>query len=133
MSTPSPAPAAPPAPAPAAPPVLPPRPRWQIAAFAAVALGGALVVLYAWRLPPFRSAIESTENAYVRGQVTLISPQVSGYVVQVPVRDFQRVHTGDLLVQIDDRSFRQQLDQANAQLLAAQASLTNWTQQLRSA
>ncbi|MDR7099877.1 multidrug resistance efflux pump [Lysobacter niabensis] len=136
MSTPSPAPAAPaapPAPAPAAPSVLPPRPRWQIAAFAAVALGGALVVLYAWRLPPFRSAIQSTENAYVRGQVTLISPQVSGYVMQVPVRDFQRVRRGQLLAQIDDRIYHQQVDQARAQLQAAQASLANWPQQLRSA
>ncbi|MBF6025171.1 HlyD family secretion protein [Lysobacter niastensis] len=131
MSTPTPT--APPAPAPAAPPVLPPRPRWQIAAFAAVAVIGALVVLYAWRLPPFRSAIQSTENAYVRGQVTLISPQVSGYVMQVPVRDFQRVRKGQLLVQIDDRIYRQQVDQARAQLQAAHASLDNWTQQLRSA
>ena len=113
-------------------PMTPAR-RWQLAGFIAIALLGVLIVLYAWRLPPFRSAIESTENAYVRGQVTLISPQVSGYVVQVPVRDFQRVRKGDLLVQIDDRSFRQQVDQANAQLLAAQASRANWTQQLRSA
>ena len=133
MSTPAATPTAPPAPAPAAPPVLPPRPGWQIAAFARVAIGGALVVLYAWRLPPFRSAIQSTENAYVRGQVTLISPQVSGYVMDVPVRDFQRVRKGQLLVQIDARIYRQQVDQASAQLQAAHASLDNWTQQLRSA
>lgn len=130
MSTPPPA--ASPGPAPAAP--APPRPPlWQIGAFAAVALIGVLVVLYAWRLPPFRSAMQSTENAYVRGQVTLISPQVSGYVMQVSVRDFQHVRKGDLLVRIDDRIHRQQVDQANAQLQAARASLANWTQQLRSA
>ena len=39
--------------------------------FACVALAGILLVLYAWRLPPFGSAIESTENALVRGQVTI--------------------------------------------------------------
>lgn len=132
MSTPAPA-AAPPAPAPAAPPLLPPRPWWQIAIFIAVAVGGALVVLYAWRLPPFRSAIQSTEDAYVRGQVTVISPQVSGYVMQVPVRDFQHVRKGDLLIQIDDRIYRQQVEQARAQVQAAKANLANWTQQLRSA
>ncbi|GAB3102886.1 HlyD family secretion protein [Lysobacter terrae] len=129
-------PAAPAAPAPAPPstaPASPPRPLWQLLAFAAVGLAGVLIVLYAWRLPPFRSAIQSTENAYVRGQVTLISPQVSGYVVRVPARDFQQVRKGQLLVQIDDRTYRQQLDQANAQLQAARASLSNWTQQLRSA
>ncbi|HEY5805440.1 MAG TPA: HlyD family secretion protein [Lysobacter sp.] len=134
MSTPTPAPpTTPPQPAPAAPPLLPPRPRWQIAAFAAVAIGGALVVLYAWHLPPFRTPVQSTENAYVRGQVTVISPQVSGYVTQVPVRDFQHVRKGELLVQIDDRLYRQQVDQASAQLQAARANLANWTQQLRSA
>jgi len=36
----------------------------------AVGLAGIGVILYAWRLPPFASAIETTENAYVRGQVT---------------------------------------------------------------
>jgi multidrug resistance efflux pump len=46
--------------------------------FALVALTGVLIVLYAWDLPPFRTAIESTENAMVRGQVTIISPQLSG-------------------------------------------------------
>ncbi|QSX73914.1 HlyD family secretion protein [Lysobacter arenosi] len=131
--TPTPPPSAPPQPAPAAPPTPPPRPRWQMAIFAAVAIGGALVVLYAWHLPPFRTPIQSTENAYVRGQVTVISPQVSGYVTQVPVRDFQHVRKGQLLVQIDDRLYRQQVDQASAQLQAARANLANWTQQLRSA
>lgn len=106
---------------------------WQMAGFAMVAVVGVLVVLYAWRLPPFRSPIQTTENAYVRGQVTLISPQVAGYVTQVPVRDFQHVRKSGLLVQIDDRIYRQQLDQARAQLLAAQASLANWTQQLHGA
>ncbi|HEY5803613.1 MAG TPA: HlyD family secretion protein [Lysobacter sp.] len=92
-----------------------------------------LVVLYAWRLPPFRTPIQSTENAYVRGLVTLISPQVSGYVMHVPVRDFQHVRKGELLVQIDNRIHRQQVDQASAQLQAARANLANWTQQLRAA
>src|SRR5687767_2614431 len=134
MSTPGPAASATAASAPAASgPAPPPRPLWQIGAFAAVALIGVLVVLYAWRLPPFRSAMQSTENAYVRGQVTLISPQVSGYVMQVSVRDFQHVRKGDLLVRIDDRIYRQQVDQASAQLQATRASLANWTQQLRSA
>ncbi|MEB0055024.1 HlyD family secretion protein, partial [Pseudomonas sp. FG1] len=48
--------------------------------FGSIALIGILIVLYAWQLPPFSSAIESTENALVRGQVTIIGPQLSGYV-----------------------------------------------------
>ncbi|MEE7567672.1 biotin/lipoyl-binding protein, partial [Xanthomonas sp. Kuri4-3] len=98
-----------------------------------LALTGAALVLYAWRLPPFTSTLQNTENALVRGQVTLISPQVSGYVTAVPVQDFQQVRQGQLLVKIDDRIYQQQLDQARAQLQTAQANLANWEQQKRSA
>lgn len=101
--------------------------------FAAVALAGVLLVLYAWRLPPFGSAIESTENALVRGQVTIIGPQLSGYIVDVPVHDFQFVKAGDLLVQLDDRIYKQRLAQAIAQLQQQQAALANNLQQRNSA
>ncbi|MDH0645359.1 HlyD family secretion protein [Pseudomonas sp. GD03858] len=101
--------------------------------FASVAIVGVLVVLYAWRLPPFGSAIESTENALVRGQVTLIGPQLSGYVFEVPVQDFQFVKAGDLLVRLDDRIYKQRLHQAQAQLEQQQAALANNLQQRNSA
>ncbi|HDS1820352.1 TPA: HlyD family secretion protein [Pseudomonas putida] len=101
--------------------------------FASVALAGILLVLYAWRLPPFGSAIESTENALVRGQVTIIGPQLSGYIVDVPVHDFQFVKAGDLLVQLDDRIYKQRLAQAIAQLQQQQAALANNLQQRNSA
>ncbi|MCF5599274.1 biotin/lipoyl-binding protein, partial [Pseudomonas syringae] len=101
--------------------------------FGAVALIGVLVVLYAWQLPPFGSPIESTENAQVKGQTTLIGPQLSGYVYEVPVQDFQFVKAGDLLVRLDDRIYRQRLDQAVAQLDVQKASLANNLQQRRSA
>ncbi len=104
-----------------------------IAGFSLLALTGVALVLYAWRLPPFTSSIQNTENASVHGQITLISPQVSGYVTQVPVQDFQQVKHGQLLVKIDDRIYQQQLDQALAQLQTAQANLANWQQQKHSA
>lgn len=84
--------------------------------FASVAIAGVLLVLYAWQLPPFTSAIESTENALVRGQVTIIGPQLSGYVFEVPVQDFQFVKAGTLLVRLDDRIYKQRLRQSLAQL-----------------
>lgn len=102
-------------------------------AFGSLALLGVMVVLYAWQLPPFASAIESTENALVRGQVTLISPQLSGYVFEVPVQDFQYVKAGDLLVRLDDRIYRQRLAQAEANLASQRAALANNRQQKRSA
>jgi multidrug resistance efflux pump len=101
--------------------------------FALIALIGVLIVLYAWRLPPFSSPLVSTENALVRGQVTVIGTQLSGYVTDVKVQDFQYVQQGDLLVEIDARTFRQRFEQAQAQLDAQKAALSNWEQSRRSA
>ncbi|CCP02830.1 Putative RND efflux system, membrane fusion protein [Erwinia amylovora Ea644] len=88
----------------------------SIALGSGFALVGVLVILYAWQLPPFTSHNQSTENAYVRGQVTFISPQVNGYITAVEVLDFQPVHRGDLLMTIDDRIYRQRVHQSGAQL-----------------
>ncbi len=92
-------------------------------------VAGVALVLYAWRLPPFSSHVEMTDNAYVRGYVTTMSPQVSGYVVDVPVKDYQEVKQGDLLVKIDDRIFRQRLAQAEATLAGQTAASDNSRQQ----
>jgi multidrug resistance efflux pump len=100
---------------------------------AGIALVGVLVILYAWQLPPFTSSVQSTENAYVRGQVTFISPQVSGYVTAVNVLDYQPVRKGEVMMTIDDRIYRQRVHQAQAQLAMKQAALNNNLQQRRSA
>ncbi|MGN7291688.1 HlyD family secretion protein [Rhizobium sp. SAFR-030] len=94
-----------------------------------VGLTGIGLVLYAWRLPPFTSTLEMTDNAYVRGYVTVLSPQVSGYVVDVPIKDYQRVTEGQLLVKIDDRTYVQKLAQANSTLESQKAALANSHQQ----
>lgn len=104
-----------------------PRPRAAIITAILVVLG-VLLILFVWKLPPFTSSIERTENAYVRGQVTVIAPQVNGYIKEVLVQDFQSVKTGQALFQIDDRIFAQRLDQAKANLASAQAQLANSTQ-----
>lgn len=93
------------------------------------ALIGTSLVLYAWRLPPFTSSVEMTDNAYVRGYVTTLSPQVGGYIVDVPVQDYQAVEKGQLLVRIDDRIYRQKLAQAEAALATQKAALDNSHQQ----
>ena len=98
----------------------------------AVAAIGILTILYAWGLPPFVSSVQSTDNAYVRGRTTLISPQVSGYVVSVPVQDFERVRTGQILARIDDRIYRQRVEQARASLDSQRAALANSAQTQRS-
>ncbi|MGO4173394.1 HlyD family secretion protein [Bosea sp. TAF32] len=107
----------------------------SLSTYVALAIGlvGLAVILYAWRLPPFASAIETTENAYVRGQVTVIAPQLAGYVAEVPVQDFATVKQGDLLLRIDDRIYAQKLEQARASLAAQRAALANSDQARASA
>ena len=83
---------------------------------------GVALILYAWKLPPFTPTVQQTNNAFVKGQTTIISPQVSGYVTKVAVQDFANVKAGDLLIKIDDRTFQQQLDQAQAN---TEVALTN--------
>ena len=103
-----------------------------LAAIALLVIGGVAAILAAWRLPPFTTAAEQTDNAYVRGRVTVISPQVGGYVVQVLVRDFAQVKAGDVLAVIDQRIYRQRVEQAQAQVAAQQATLANAQQAARS-
>jgi multidrug resistance efflux pump len=105
----------------------------SIAVGGGIVVLGVLVILYAWQLWPFTSSVQSTENAYVRGQVTFISPQVSGYLTSVDVIDLQPVKKGQLLMTIDDRIYRQRVHQAQAQLAMKQAALKNNQQQRRSA
>jgi multidrug resistance efflux pump len=99
---------------------------------AILGIAGVVLVLYAWRLPPFASSVQTTDNAYVRGQLTIIAPQLAGYLVEVAVQDFQHVKAGQLLVKIDDRIYEQRLQQAKATLASQQAALANSEQKERS-
>ncbi|MDO9417553.1 HlyD family secretion protein [Pararhizobium sp.] len=107
------------------------RPTTVIVLIAGIA--GLFLVLYAWRLPPFMSSVETTENAYVRGFVTIVSPQLPGYVAEVPVSDYDTVKAGQVLVKIDDRIYAEKLAQANATLAGQKAALANSHQQELSA
>jgi multidrug resistance efflux pump len=69
----------------------------------------------------------------VRGELTIISPQLSGYVVEMDVQDFQTVRKGTLLLRLDDRIYRQRVEQAGAQLAQQQAALANDAQRRESA
>src|SRR5215813_5113978 len=64
-----------------------------------------------------------TDDAYVRADITPLSTKISGIVGQVAVQDYQRVKTGDLLVQINDDDFLAQVEQAEAAVFAAEAAV----------
>jgi membrane fusion protein (multidrug efflux system) len=87
-----------------------------------VAAGGA-----AWALG---RGSASTDNAYVRGDITSLAPKVGGYVVAVEVADNQAVRAGQVLFRIDDRDYRARLAQAEANVAAAQARLAGTGQEI---
>jgi membrane fusion protein, multidrug efflux system len=72
---------------------------------------------------------ESTDDAFMEGDVTPLAAKVSGYVASVPVGDYQIVRKGDLIVEIDPVDYRAQLAQAEANLNAAEANLVNLANQ----
>jgi membrane fusion protein (multidrug efflux system) len=74
--------------------------------------------------------LESTDDAYVKADSTIISPKVSGYIAQVLVGDNQPVKAGQLLAEIDDRDFRAALAQAHADVDASEAAVRNLDAQL---
>ncbi|HZU98878.1 MAG TPA: HlyD family secretion protein [Planctomycetota bacterium] len=68
---------------------------------------------------------ESTDDAFVEGHVTSISPKVSGHVIAVHFDDNASVSSGDVLLEIDPRDFEVKLADARAALASADASLGN--------
>jgi len=110
----------------------PARPLPVTAAIAALIVTAVGTITYAWQLPPFAGVFEQTDDASVRGQTTVISSQVSGYVVQVPVNDFQHVQRNAVLVRIEDSIYKARVAQAQANVLVEQADLDNSTQAQRS-
>jgi membrane fusion protein, multidrug efflux system len=74
--------------------------------------------------------IQTTNDAYVRADMTRLSSRVAGEVLTVAANDFQRVKAGDLLVQIDPADYEAQVAQAEAGVAAAQAALDNLDNQV---
>jgi membrane fusion protein, multidrug efflux system len=87
-------------------------------------LGAVVTVVAGWTWAR-SSAESSTDNAYIRGDVTSLAPKVAGYVTAVEVEDNQTVRAGDVLFRIDDRDYRARLAQAVADVEAAQARLAD--------
>ncbi|EIG60204.1 MULTISPECIES: HlyD family secretion protein [unclassified Bradyrhizobium] len=126
---------------PAATPAPPPKPtqrpasslwsRLAIPLFAViVALG--FVALATQRFDEWvgNSAVQTTNDAYVRAELTRLASRVSGEVLTVGVTDFQRVKAGDLMIQIDPADYEAQVAQSEAAVAAAQAVLDNLANQI---
>lgn len=97
-------------------------------AAAAVALAGAGWYGYDyWTVGQY---LVSTDDAYVKADSTTIAPKVSGYLNQVLVADNEHVKAGQVLARIDDRDFKVALDQARADVQAANAAVVSKEAQL---
>jgi membrane fusion protein (multidrug efflux system) len=69
--------------------------------------------------------LETTDDAYVKADSTIIAPKVSGYIGEVLVADNEPVQAGQVLARIDDRDFKTALEQAQADVAASEAAVKN--------
>jgi membrane fusion protein (multidrug efflux system) len=126
------------APHPAVPAPQPSSRRWWFLGIAVLVVAAAIF----YGIPLVHEALTtvSTDDAYVNGHVTFVAPRVVGQVTQVLVDDNNRVRTGDLLVQLDDKPYRvivelkeAALAGAKADLLAAHTKVRGYAGQVRGA
>ncbi|MBR0801157.1 HlyD family secretion protein [Bradyrhizobium jicamae] len=102
--------------------------RLLLAGAAAVVLAGA--GWYGWDYWTVGRFEVSTDDAYVKADNTTIAPKVSGYLTDVLVGDNEQVHAGQVLARIDDRDYTVALDQAKADVQAADAAIASKRAQL---
>jgi membrane fusion protein, multidrug efflux system len=95
-----------------------------------LALGVAAAADYGYGYVTVGRYLETTDDAYVKADSTLISPKVSGYIAEVLVSDNEKVKAGQLLARIDDRDFKTALAQAQADLAASEAAVHNLDAQI---
>src|SRR5438128_10289540 len=102
------------------------------------ALGLAFVVLvalgvgtgwYWWTAWRFQ---QSTDDAYIQSDITVISPKVEGYIKEVRVEDNQQVAAGQVLIVVDDRDFAAKVAQAEAAVATAEAIVATYASRLGS-
>jgi membrane fusion protein, multidrug efflux system len=88
----------------------------------------AIIALVLWWL--HARQYESTDDAFIDARTVQISAEVGAEIIDVPVTDNQLVTAGTVLVRLDDRDYKAQVDQAKAQAGQAQASIANLEAQL---
>jgi membrane fusion protein (multidrug efflux system) len=77
-----------------------------------------------------QAAVQVTDDAYVRAEITRLSSQIAGPVRSIDVQDFQKVKAGDLLMEIDPRDYQAQVAQTQANVDGAKAVLANLENQI---
>jgi membrane fusion protein, multidrug efflux system len=106
-----------------------PKPKWQryVVPIVVVLLAAAILFTITWNWNSWEGGRieQSTDDAYVRGDITPLSTKVAGIVREVKVADYQAVHKGDLIAQLEDDDFSAQAAQGSAAVEAANAAIVN--------
>ncbi|TAJ54981.1 MAG: HlyD family secretion protein [Nevskiaceae bacterium] len=92
----------------------------RTAVLGALAVGAVAFGVHWWQTGRW---LESTDNAYVRADIAVITPRIAGEIVEVAVRENQLVKKGEVLVRIDPRDYQARLANAQAQVAQAEAAL----------
>ncbi len=87
-----------------------------------VAIGILLIVTTRWNRWQGGAGWQVTDDAYLQADLTPIAAKVPGYVTDVPVQDFERVHAGQLIAQVADSDYRATVAQAEAGVASATAT-----------
>jgi membrane fusion protein, multidrug efflux system len=90
-----------------------------------LALAVLITITRNWNAWEGSKVEQVTDDAYVRGDITPLSTKVAGIVRTVHVADFQQVHKGELVVELQDDDYRTQVDQASATVEAARSAIGN--------
>ena len=110
-------------------PALPPTPKWKRygTPVLVILLAAAVVTTIMWNWNAWEGGRidQVTDDAYVRGDLTPLSTKVAGIVKDVKISDFQQVHKGDLLIELEDDDYIAQVVQATAGVEAANAVIVN--------
>lgn len=85
--------------------------------------------VFGWRWWTVGRFLVSTDNAYLRADISVLTPRIGGEIVTLKVRDNQTVAAGDLLLEIDRRDYAAKVDSARAAVAEAQAALAGNGQQ----
>jgi membrane fusion protein, multidrug efflux system len=97
----------------------------RLGALIAVIVAVGALSDYGWHYWTVGRFEESTDDAYVEADSTIVAPKISGYVSDVLVDDNQPVKAGQVLARIDDRDYQTALAQARANVAAARADIDN--------
>lgn len=102
-------------------PLANPKVRWTLLVVGLVVLAGLVAWFVHWLL--VGRYLQETNNAYLKADAVAVAPRVNGYVTQVFVKDNQWVKAGEPLLEIDGRTYRAQLEQAEAVVAVREADI----------